>query len=266
MEFNEVFLNELCLKNKSLSFDTWKIMVQAKAALGNVGFKVCRLSNADYAQLMDSVKALNNPTIKNIFFQFFHTPFETREIEESDDKAYDFLSKEVFYNSNSAYGFSLASYYDTFALSFATSEEWEQSKIQVARNTGELLEIHHISKLNHINENTDWLETRGELELITTDEDPLNKIPKFRDDHGKDELDAFWKKIRNSKYVVSCINSLRFSSYNRNFIRNVYSDGKIEITLPWTDKGLGLVIQSTGRNRRETERIANLLEKKYSKY
>ena len=75
-----------------------------------------------------------------------HTPFETREIEESDDKASDFLSKEVFYNSNSAYGFSLALYYDTFALSFATSEEWEKSRIQVVRHTGELLEIHHISK------------------------------------------------------------------------------------------------------------------------
>ena len=56
-----------------------------------------------------------------------------------------------------------------------------------------------------------------------------------------------------------------FSSHNRNFIRNYYYDGKIEITLPWTDKGLGLVIQSTGRNRRETEKIANLLEEKYSK-
>ena len=265
MECNEVFFFFFCLKNKTLSFDTWKTMIKAKSALGNVGFSICRLSNADYAQLMDSVKALNNPTIKNIFFQFFHTPFETREIEESDDKASDFLSKEAFYNSNSAYGFSLALYYDTFALSFATSEEWEKSRIQVVRHTGELLEIHHISKLNHINENTDWLKTRGELELITTDSDPLTKTPKFRDDHGKDELEAFWKKIRNSEYVVSCINSLPFSSHNRNFIRNYYSDGRIEITLPWTDKGLGLVIQSTGRNRRETERIANLLEEKYSR-
>ena len=265
MECNEVFFNELCLKNKTLSFDIWKTLIHAKSALGNVGFTVCRLSNADYAQLMDSVKALNNPSIKNIFFQFFHTPFETKELDESDDKASDFLSKEVFYNSNSAYGFSLASYYDTFALSFATSDEWKESKIEVVSHTGELLEIHHISNQNHINENSDWLETRSEVELITTDADPLTKLPKFRDDHGKDELETFWKKIRNSKYVVSCINSLKFSSHNRNFIRNVYSDGRIEITLPWTDKGLGLVIQSTGRNRRETERIAKLLEEKYSR-
>lgn len=265
MEFNEVFLNELCLKNKSLSFDTWKIMVQAKAALGKVGFKICRLSNDDYALLKNSVLALNNPSIKNIFFQFFHTPFETNEIEESDDKAADFLSKEVFYNSNSAYGFSLASYYDTFALSFATSEEWKNGRIQVVNHSGENLEIHHVSNQNHINENSDWLVTRVEIELITTNADPLSKSPKFRDDHGKNELEAFWKKIRNSEYVVSCINSLPFSSHNRNFIRDFYSDGRIEITLPWTDKGLGLVIQSTGRNRRETEKIANVLEEKYSR-
>ena len=70
------------LMNKTLRCDMWKTMIKAKSALGNVGFSIGRLSNADYAQLMDSVKALNNPTIKNIFFQFFHTPFETREIEE----------------------------------------------------------------------------------------------------------------------------------------------------------------------------------------
>ena len=71
MEFNEVFFNELCLKNKSLTFDMWKLLVQSKAALGDVGFTVCRLSHADYSLLMDSVTALNNPTLKNIFFQFF---------------------------------------------------------------------------------------------------------------------------------------------------------------------------------------------------
>ena len=54
MECNEVFFNELCLKNKTLSFDIWKTLIHAKSALGNVGFTVCRLSNADYAQLMDS--------------------------------------------------------------------------------------------------------------------------------------------------------------------------------------------------------------------
>lgn len=264
MEFNEVFFNELCLKDKTLSFDIWKNMVQTKASLGKVGFTVCRLSNTDFSLLMDSVNAINNPSLKNIFFQFFHTPFETKEIEESEDKTTDFLSKEVFYDSKSAYGFSLASYYDTFALSFATSEEWEKSRIQVERQS-DLLEIHHVSNQNHIYENMDWLESRGEIELIKTNAVPSSKIPKFRDDHGKDELNAFWKKIRNSEYVVSCINSLPFSLHNRNFIRNIYSDGRIEITLPWSDMGFGLVIQSTGRNRRETEKIAKILDEKYSR-
>lgn len=264
MEFNEVFFNELCVQNKSLSFDNWKELIQAKTALGSAGFTVCRVSNNDYRSLMKSVTELKNPALRNIFFQFFHIPFETKEIEESEEKSTDFLEKEVLYNDTSAYGFSLAAYYDTFALSFATSEEWTRSKIQVTRNK-DLLEIHHVSNKIHVNENADWLESRSEIELITTNIEPSNKIPNFRDDHGKDELDAFWKKIRNSEYVVSCINSLPFSSHNRNFIRNFYSDGKIEITLPWTDKGLGLVIQSTGRNRRESEQIAKLLEEKYSR-
>lgn len=33
--------------------------------------------------------------------------------------------------------------------------------------------------------------------------------------------------------------------------------------MPWTDKGLGLVVQTTGRTRGETEKIADLLQEKY---
>lgn len=264
MELNEVFFNELCLKDKILNYENWKELIQTKNVLKNVGFSVCRLSNSEHTALMNSISALNNPTIKNIFFQFFHTPFETKELDESEEKSSDFLSKEVLYNNVSAYGFSLASYYNTFALSFLTDEKWNLSKIQAECNS-ESVEIHHISKQEHIKENSEWLETRGEIELITTDLEPSSKNPKFRDDHGKDELETFWKKIRTSEYIVSCINSLPFSSYNRDFIRDVYPDGRIEITLPWTDKGLGLVIQSTGRNRRETEKIAKILEEEYSR-
>lgn len=54
-----------------------------------------------------------------------------------------------------------------------------------------------------------------------------------------------------------------FNSANRHFIHAVKEDGIIEIVLPWTDKGLGVVVKTTGKNRRETEKIAEILKEEY---
>ena len=62
MELNEVFFNELCLKDKILNYENWKELIQTKNALKNVGFSVCRLSNSEHTVLMNSISALNNPT------------------------------------------------------------------------------------------------------------------------------------------------------------------------------------------------------------
>ena len=49
------------------------------------------------------------------------------------------------------------------------------------------------------------------------------------------------------------------------FIRRTYSDGKIELVLNWTDLGYGIIIQTTGRNKRETDEIGEILKATYSK-
>ena len=77
-------------------------------------------------------------------------------------------------------------------------------------------------------------------------------------------LRAFAKRIINSPYVNSVKNSLPWNNRTTNFIRRVYPNGLIEVVLYWTDEGLGMVIQTTGRNQRETEEIARLLEEKYA--
>jgi len=102
------------------------------------------------------------------------------------------------------------------------------------------------------------------LSLIPKDEtDPERKTIDLRDDHGKDILQAFAKKIRRSPYVKKIINSLRFNPKVTNSIRRTKPDGTIDFVLTWTDEGLGLCIQTTGRNLAETNSIALHLAKKY---
>ena len=93
---------------------------------------------------------------------------------------------------------------------------------------------------------------------------PENKKIHVRDDHGVDVLKDFWNKIKKCEYVEACINSIPFNSHDRKLIKTVKPNGEIELVLYWTDKGLGICIKTTGRNFRGTQRIAEILETKYS--
>ncbi|NJM71971.1 MAG: putative CRISPR-associated protein [Scytonema sp. RU_4_4] len=104
------------------------------------------------------------------------------------------------------------------------------------------------------------------LSLIPQDTSEAKKKEiNLRDDHGKDELQAFAEKICRSSYVKKVINSLPFNSKQKNPIRQVKPNGIIEFVLTWTDKGLGLCIETTGRNFAEANTIAIHLREKYSK-
>ena len=85
----------------------------------------------------------------------------------------------------------------------------------------------------------------------------------LRDDHGQDILLDFAKKVRRNPYVVGIVNSLPFNPNCRTFIRKARADGIVELVLTWTDKGIGLAVQTTGRNQRETLEIAKYLEEEF---
>ena len=63
----------------------------------------------------------------------------------------------------------------------------------------------------------------------------------------------FSKRLIRCPYVVGVINSLPFNSHERKFIKRIREEGLIEIVLPWTDKGYGVVVKTTGRTIKETE-------------
>jgi hypothetical protein len=110
-----------------------------------------------------------------------------------------------------------------------------------------------------------FIEYLGDVQLDESKIDPKTKPIALRDDHGKDKLLSFSKRLVNSKYVLSVINSLPFNPKATNLIRAIYPDGKIELVLYWEDRGIGLVIQTTGRNYRETQEIAKIIKKEFDK-
>lgn len=79
-----------------------------------------------------------------------------------------------------------------------------------------------------------------------------------------DVLTEFSKRLVRCPYVIEIVNSLPFNPAGRRFIKRIYDNGLIEIVLPWTDKGFGVAVRTTGRNIRETKRISEIISERYN--
>jgi hypothetical protein len=211
------------------------------------------------------------PTQKSFFLSYRRFPY----IEESDESAETtFIEKSYFldeadelrFNGKLTEGLAVAYIYDTLAMSFPVNEVWEKNDIKLIERENEIertVKVRHVSLLAHFEAHKNFIAAQKEIILQETELSPSDKIIHLRDDHGQDILNEFAKKLIQSRYVVKVINSLPFNQKCTNFIRKVYPDGKIEIVLIWTTPGYGLIIQTTGRNERETEKIAQILEENY---
>jgi hypothetical protein len=91
------------------------------------------------------------------------------------------------------------------------------------------------------------------------------KIKLSGDHHGNDKLKRFAKKIFKSPYVIEVINNSAYVSAAKNIINEVFDDGRIHIVLSDTDVGFSMIILTTGKNRFQTQRIADLLLEEYNK-
>lgn len=103
------------------------------------------------------------------------------------------------------------------------------------------------------------------LSIIPQDDTPpASKSIRLRDDHGKDILQAFADQICHSPYVKGVINSLPFNPRRVKPILETHPNGLVEFVLTWTNAGLGICIQTTGRNLAETNSIALHLEREFA--
>lgn len=167
-------------------------------------------------------------------------------------------------------GLTSAYLHESIAIGFLSESFWNNCKFKLIKKS-ELEEsecdVFCISEESHL-KNPDiekWFDDNSKLELIATTIDSAKKSIKLRDDHGKDILFDLAKRLVNCEYVEKIINSLKFNSHETNFIRSVKENGIVEIVKTDTDAGYGLVVKTTGRNRKETKAIAEILRKKYSK-
>lgn len=195
-------------------------------------------------------------------------------IDENSPEEARFVNNKFFIKRDDSYidteGLAVAYLLDSICISFGFDSYWKEIKHRLYVKDGDEegeYDVLSVSRPDHCKDEAfkKYVESRQPVELKESTIEPDKKEIVLRDDHGKDVLEAFARRLRKSPYVNKIVNSLPYNSKATQFIKDVKENGLIEIVLTNTDKGLGLVLQSTGRNIRETLEIAKILQKKYSK-
>lgn len=280
----ELIFNELSLQPAAPDAHSANSLVEnlikTHAKATSLGFKKIRFHQVlEEITLLDGytfrhwLDKTNNRLFKNLLLAARVYPFIDQQDEWAEN---EYLSRRYFFENDfiertEPQGLAAAIIYETLSVSLATHNFWQKEGLPVFVTDANLEGV--ILSKNVVNvcadtgfESATIRDFVGRITvpvLLTTKIKPTEKALHLRDDHGKDKLESFGKRLLQSDYVISVINSLPFNPKATNLIRKTYADGKIELVLYWEDKGLGLVVQSTGRNIHETNAIAEMLKDEY---
>lgn len=214
---------------------------------------------------------LADPTVSRTYKDLFQSIRRFPYIDERDTAVEDrFILSGAFLTDNdeiAVEGLAVTYLYNSISASLYTAEKWNVNQIDLKFSEGDepnhIVSVKHASQVVHVEGHKEWIANRIGVKIHATDLPFSRKAIELRDDHGKNVLYKFSQKLVRSPWLLGVINSLPFNPRDRNFIKNVYADGRIEIVLVRSDQGLGLVVQSTGTNLAETEAIAKILREEF---
>lgn len=209
-----------------------------------------------------------SPELKGFMFGSIVTPFIYEEDVQVEDA---YIEAEYFYKKDEAnkvacLGLAAAHLYELPTISINTSDEWQRNQLPIIvekDNTSEDYQIPNVFDESCFSKESivAFVENLGEIELVETQIKPDDKDIHLVNHHGKDELKSLSDRLKHNEYVTA----MRSTDWGGNtFIRKVHKNGVVEITLIKSQRKYALWVQTTGRNYRETEAIANKLKERYS--
>lgn len=256
----ELYFNELSIKySHSLDYSAAVKISEVYSMLKEYNISTCRIDARDHEKLFDMIDGLpHSINIKNFYYSFFKLPFETKAVVRQEDRYYEF---NWMYMGENCFGLAITYLMDSISYSIFQGE-WNKSIVTIYKDDQEE-KVRNISTKEHIFFHLSSLEVETDIDLPECKIHYSQKKIHLRNDHGIDKLKDFSKKLVQSPYVVEIVNSLPYNSRRKKFIKKIKEDGLIEIVLPWTDQGLGIVVRTTGRTKKETNKIAQIIEEKY---
>lgn len=205
----------------------------------------------------------------------FVRPFADELLEEKIKELhkYYYSNNEAGIKEEFCIGLATAFLKQRVVISIATHSCWDSTEITFKEIITDDFQTNDVS-VNNITSESQLKNDRIQKELMYSGSLSLDKCPISAesktvklsgDHHGNHKLEAFAKKLFKNEYVCSVINNIDFSPKATKMIKNIFPDGKIEIVLHWESAGYGMVIQTTGKNYRETEAIAAILMNEFDR-
>lgn len=281
LTFNEISFqpfsdNEYTLRDRYILMSKTLKKANDKFGFSHIVFptKLAQLEVTNAKTFHQWASSLDSKDRNKIFAVANRKPFSNDVLQDQIGEldSYYFENKELKIEQNYCVGLATAHILETATISLSGISFWEQEQIKFHKentenNTQNTVRVYNLSTETSIdNKNFSvFAENIADVQLIETSILPKDKPIHFRDDHGKDKLKEMANRLVNSKHVTEVINSIRFNNRTVRFIRKIHQDGKIEIVLHWEDAGYGMIIQTTGRNFRETKVIAEKLKNEYDK-
>lgn len=267
--FNE--LSFLDKDNKEDSFRIFSNFAETIKTLKAKGFNGIRyehgIASLSNEGLRDIFK-FQNRTLFQLILSTARRPYLDSDTEAEARYVNEYFEVKVDGEWCEGQGFTAAYLLDTIVISLCTHSKWEDSSyvIRNAQNGNEVGQVLNVVTSKSLETETIklFIEQRTPLNLERCNILPRDKSCKFRNDHGSDKLTLLWNRLRNCDFVISAINSLAFNPNGTEFIEKCFDDGKIHIRLIGSDAGYGMVIQTTGKNKRETIAIGKIIMCKYS--
>jgi len=166
------------------------------------------------------------------------------------------------------YGLYVAFLQKSFCVGFHSEPFWGEPPftLQLTKNNNIIeVSVVCISQRDEFEQDLfiDWAINNVPVQVSHTPLLPQNKNVSLRDDHGRDILMNFANRLKNLPCIISVINSLPYNPQETDFLHNVYEDGKIELVLTDTDRGLGLIVQTTATSMLETKWVAKHLKEHF---
>ena len=280
--FNELSLqpyieNEVLFKNKFIEMLNTYGQLKEKFGITNLLFPRATLNHnvSKKSTFIQWASSLTNTSEKNKILSFIRTPFCEDILgnnEQNKTNKYYYENSEISIKEEYCIGLGICHAKERIAISLHSHNCWELHIISFKEiadddfNTNDVEVFNVCESGKNLNEDLfHRLMYYGNLEIIESNIALENKKIKLSGNHhGNNILESFAKKIFQCKYVIEVVNNIDFSPNAVRFIKNIYANGTIDIVLHWEDAGYGMKIQTTGRNYRETEAIAEILEEKYS--
>ena len=212
--------------------------------------------------------------IKSLYYEFlsYFVPHCEKDSDNFDIADIQYAKYNWFYKEQQIMGLAYAYLNNSFSVSFNNASfDIQLVEIKIIKNNvEELCDIYNIASEKQKKFFECLYTNNKEIELlessISNDEKRKKSFANLPavGHHGTNVLKEYINKIFNigeSKYIDYVANSAPQNSKSSKFIR-INEDNTITLRLLWTKEGLGLIIKTTGRNRREVQKIVSILEKR----